>query len=196
MPSGRKYIPCDARDDSCQHEPVRNSPASDVDYGRCYCQHSQQNLTRDLEERLTWHSTWKYTDRPCYADGVKVRVRNDTRNTVLASAADVAGTSAERRTGLLGRQRLDPGAGLWIRPCESVHTFFMKFAIDLVYLDGRQQVRKVRNSMAPWRLSACLTAHSVLELPAGSVGLTGTRPGDQLAIEFLTDPTPGDPSSR
>jgi uncharacterized membrane protein (UPF0127 family) len=117
---------------------------------------------------------------------VKVRVRNDTRATVLATAADVADTSAERRTGLLNRHRLDPGEGLWIRPCESVHTFFMKFAIDLVYLDRQQKVRKVRSAVRPWRLSACLTAHSVLELPAGSVGPTGTQPGDQLSFRQLT----------
>jgi uncharacterized membrane protein (UPF0127 family) len=114
---------------------------------------------------------------------VKVRVRNRTRNTVLARAADIADTSSKRRTGLLNRGHLGPGEGLWIRPCESVHTFFMKFAIDLVYLDKEQKVRKVRSAVQPWRLSACLTAHSVLELPAGSVAPTGTQPGDQLVFD-------------
>jgi uncharacterized protein len=113
---------------------------------------------------------------------LKILVRNQTRNTVLADAAEVADTSAKRRTGLLKHDRLEPGQGLWIVPCESVHTFFMKFAIDLVYLDRRRKVRKVRHRVAPWRLSACLTAHSILELPAGSVEATGTRPGDQLEI--------------
>jgi uncharacterized membrane protein (UPF0127 family) len=116
---------------------------------------------------------------------LKIRVRNETRNTVLATAADVADTSAKRRTGLLKHQRLEPGAGLWISPCESVHTLFMKFAIDLVYLDKQRKVRKVRHAVPPWRLSACLAAHSVLELPAGSVAPTGTRTGDQLAFDTL-----------
>ena len=116
---------------------------------------------------------------------MKIRVRNETRNTTLATAADVADTSAKRRTGLLKHQSLEPGAGLWISPCESVHTFFMKFAIDLVYLDKQKKVRKVRHAVAPWRMSACLTAHSVLELPAGSVAPTGTQPGDQLAFDTL-----------
>ena len=109
-------------------------------------------------------------------------VRNLTRNTVLANRADVADTSAKRRTGLLKHDHLDPGQGLWIVPCESVHSFFMKFPIDLVYLDRKKKVRKVRHCMVPWRLSACLSAHSILELPAGAVAATGTQRGDQLEI--------------
>src|ERR1700687_924318 len=120
---------------------------------------------------------------PCYPSYLKIRVRNLTRETVLATAADVADTSAKRRTGLLKHQRLEPGEGLWISPCESVHTFFMKFAIDLVYLDKQKKVRKVRHAVPPWRLSACLAAHPVLELPAGSVAPTGTERGDQLAFD-------------
>jgi uncharacterized membrane protein (UPF0127 family) len=116
---------------------------------------------------------------------LKVQVRNETRKTVLADAADVADTSAKRRTGLLKHERLEPGQGLWIRPCESVHTFFMKFPIDLVYLDKRRKVRKVRHAVPAWRLSACLTAHSVLELPAGTAERTGTTVGDELVLEQL-----------
>ena len=114
---------------------------------------------------------------------MKVQVRNQTRNTVLATAAEVADTSAKRRTGLLKHTKLDPGEGLWIKPCESVHTFFMKFAIDLVYLDRNLRVRKVRHAVPAWRVSACLTAHSILELPAGTAKQTGTERGDELAIE-------------
>jgi uncharacterized membrane protein (UPF0127 family) len=115
-----------------------------------------------------------------------IRITNQTRDTVLATAADTADTSAKRRTGLLKHQRLEPGEGLWISPCESVHTFFMKFAIDLVYLDKHKKVRKVRHAVPPWRLSACLTAHSVLELPAGVVASTQTQAGDQLVFDKLT----------
>ena len=112
-------------------------------------------------------------------------MRNQTRNTVLADKADIADTSAKRRTGLLKHARLEPGEGLWIVPCESVHTCFMKFPIDLVYLDKRRKVRKVRSAVPPWRLSACLMAHSVLELPAGTIRQTGTAPGDELVVEKL-----------
>jgi uncharacterized membrane protein (UPF0127 family) len=116
---------------------------------------------------------------------LKVLVRNQTRNTVLGARVDVADTSAKRRTGLLKHTGLAPGEGLWIVPCESVHTFFMKFAIDLIYLDRDRKVRKVRSAVPPWRLSACLPAHSVIELPAGTAEETGTRPGDALAIDPL-----------
>lgn len=112
-------------------------------------------------------------------------MRNETRQTVVAAAADVADTSAKRRTGLLKHERLEPGEGLWITPCESVHTFFMKFAIDLVYLDKKNKVRKIRHAVPPWRLSACLMAHSILELPAGAARQSATEPGDQLAIDPL-----------
>ncbi|MGB0125511.1 MAG: DUF192 domain-containing protein, partial [Silvibacterium sp.] len=75
---------------------------------------------------------------------------------------------------------LSAGEGLWIIPCESVHTFFMKFPIDLVYLDRSKLVKKVTSNVPPWRLSACLSAHSIIELPSGTIHSTRTVPGDQL----------------
>jgi uncharacterized membrane protein (UPF0127 family) len=114
---------------------------------------------------------------------MKIRVVNRTRGAVLADAADKADTSAKRRVGLLKHKSLPRGQGLWITPCESVHTFFMKFPIDLVYLDRKLKVRKVRHAVGPWRLSACLTAHSILELPAGIADETGTRKGDEVTID-------------
>jgi uncharacterized protein len=116
---------------------------------------------------------------------LKVLVRNHTRDTVLGEAVEVADTSEKRRVGLLKHARLEPGSGLWIVPCESVHTFFMKFPIDLVYLDKQRKVRKVRHAVPAWRLSACLSAHSILELPAGTAEKSGTQPGDELLIEKL-----------
>jgi hypothetical protein len=59
----------------------------------------------------------------------------------------------------------------------------MKFPIDLLYLDRRHKVRKARSAVRPWRLSACLFAHSVLELPAGTVAQSGTQAGDELVID-------------
>jgi uncharacterized membrane protein (UPF0127 family) len=113
-------------------------------------------------------------------------VRNQTRNAILGDAVEVADTSAKRRVGLLKHERLEPGTGLWIMPCESVHTFFMKFPIDLVYLDKKRKVRKVRHAVPAWRMSACFSAHSIIELPAGTVEKTGTQPGDELSIETLS----------
>jgi uncharacterized membrane protein (UPF0127 family) len=114
---------------------------------------------------------------------LKILVRNQTRDTVLGDSVDIADSSEKRRVGLLKHERLSPGEGLWITPCESVHTFFMKFPIDLVYLDKQRKVRKVRHRVLPWRLSMCLTAHSILELPAGTAKQTGTLKGDTLIIE-------------
>lgn len=116
---------------------------------------------------------------------MKILVRNVTRQSVLADAAEVADTSAKRRVGLLRHKSLSSGQGLWIVPCESVHTFFMKFPIDLVYLDRKKRVRKIRHAVPAWRLSLCLGAHSVLELPAGKASETETARGDQLAIDNI-----------
>lgn len=112
-----------------------------------------------------------------------LQVLNVTRGTLLALRLETAHTGPSRRKGLLGRQRLEPGGGLWIAPCESVHTFFMKFPIDLVYLDRKHTVKKVRSSVGAWRLSGCLTARSVLELPAGTIRESQTEPGDALQFE-------------
>jgi uncharacterized membrane protein (UPF0127 family) len=112
----------------------------------------------------------------------RLTIRNLTRNTVIGSMIEKAGSGATRRKGLLGRDGLGPGEGLWIVPCESVHTFFMRFAIDLVYLDRKHRVRKVRHAVGAWRLSACFSAHSVIELPAGTVKATETQKGDQIEI--------------
>jgi len=73
----------------------------------------------------------------------RLRVVNCTRSTTLATQLETAATSAARNKGLLGRQSLGIGHGLWIVPCQSVHTATMRFAIDLVYLDRRLRVRKV-----------------------------------------------------
>jgi len=110
----------------------------------------------------------------------RLTVRNLTRQTVLATELEVADTGPKRNKGLLGRNGLETGGGLLIVPCESVHTFFMRFSIDLVYLDRGNRVRKVRSAVGPWRLSACLSAHSIIELPAGVVLSTQTQKGDVL----------------
>ncbi|HEY1806463.1 MAG TPA: DUF192 domain-containing protein [Terracidiphilus sp.] len=111
-----------------------------------------------------------------------LRVTNITRGTVLATRLEAAHTGPKRRKGLLGRDGLATGEGLWIAPCESVHTFFMRFPIDLVYLDREQRIKKARSAVGPWRLSACLSAHSILELPAGTIVNTQTERGDTLEI--------------
>jgi uncharacterized protein len=109
-------------------------------------------------------------------------VRNVTRGTLIGDGINTADTSAQRRTGLLKHDKLDEGSGLWIIPCEAVHTLFMKFAIDLIYLDRKRRVRGIVRALRPWRLSMCLPAHSVIELPPGTIDRTNTQKGDQLEL--------------
>jgi uncharacterized membrane protein (UPF0127 family) len=113
----------------------------------------------------------------------KLRVSNQTRNRMLADRADIADTSQKRRTGLLKHTGLAQGEGLWIAPSEGVHTFGMKFPIDVVFLTRKKKVLKVRPNMVRRRISFSLRAHSVLELPAGTLEQTGTATGDQLEFE-------------
>lgn len=111
---------------------------------------------------------------------VRWTISNLTRQTILAARVEVADHGAKRSKGLLGRACLMPGEGLWIVPCEAVHTFCMRFAIDLVYIDRHKRVMKVRSDVMPWRMSACLSAYSVIELAAGTVRETRTQAGDLL----------------
>jgi hypothetical protein len=95
----------------------------------------------------------------------------------------VADTSRKRRTGLLKHQTLPPEEGLWIAPCEAVHSIGMKFPIDVLFLDRHKKVLKIRPNMVPGRLAVCLRAYGVLEVAAGRAAATGTVVGDQLQFE-------------
>jgi uncharacterized membrane protein (UPF0127 family) len=113
----------------------------------------------------------------------RLRIHNPSRETMLADRALIADTSTTRKTGLLKHERLEPGEGLWIKPCEGVHTVGMKFPIDVLFLDKKRKVVKIRAAMPRWRMAACLWAHSVLELPSGTAAATKTSRGDQLEFE-------------
>ena len=106
---------------------------------------------------------------------------------MLATDAIRANTSATRRVGLLNHTSLPEGEGLWIAPCEAVHCFGMKFDSDVLFLDKKKKVVKVRERMKPRRIAICLWAHSVLELPSGMIAKTGTMKGDQLEFEKYSD---------
>jgi uncharacterized protein len=114
----------------------------------------------------------------------KILIRNLTRESILADNAELADTSASRRKGLLTREALYPGQGLWIVPCGAIHTIGMRFSIDVLYLDRKRRVKKIRAGVTPWRVSMCLLAHSVLELPTGSIARTRTQAGDQLEFQL------------
>jgi hypothetical protein len=114
---------------------------------------------------------------------LKLHIRNITKSTVLATAVDVADTSSKRNTGLLKHKSLPHGEGLLIFPSQGIHTVGMKFPIDVLFLNRSRKVLKIRSSMVPFRISLCLRAESVLELPAGTAADTGTAPGDLLEFD-------------
>jgi uncharacterized membrane protein (UPF0127 family) len=107
---------------------------------------------------------------------------NATRGTILATRIKVAATSLERRQGLLKSERLQSGDGLWIAPCEAIHTIGMRWPIDVVFLDGGYRIRKIARELAPWRMAVCFTGSSVLELPVGILDDTDTQIGDFLVF--------------
>ena len=113
---------------------------------------------------------------------------NKTRGREDASRVARADTAQTRMKGLLGRDSMEPGEGLWIAPCAMVHTLFMRFAIDTLFLGRDLRVRRVVERLAPWRLSPWVfSAHSVLELAGGS--LKGSvQVGDLLEFrDFLVE---------
>ena len=119
-----------------------------------------------------------------YSRSMKLlRVHNQSRDTTLANRALIADNSKTRKTGLLKHDRLESGEGLWITPCEGIHTVGMKFPIDVLFLDKKRKVVKIRAAMPRWRMAASLFAHSVLELPSGTAQATQTISGDQLEFE-------------
>ena len=105
---------------------------------------------------------------------------NRDQDVTVASGVQIVGASRERRRGLLGRTAFDELGGLWIVPCEAIHTFGMKIAIDSIFLDKHLKVRSLRSGLKPGRIAICLPAHSVLELPVGVIAASGTVVGDRF----------------
>jgi uncharacterized membrane protein (UPF0127 family) len=108
--------------------------------------------------------------------------RNTRSGLVLAEKLETAFDSKTRRRGLLGRQGLDAGAALVIAPCNSIHTFFMKFAIDVVFVTRDGRVAKLYTALPPWRIGVSWRSFAVIELPAGAAGRADTRVGDNLEV--------------
>jgi uncharacterized membrane protein (UPF0127 family) len=114
-----------------------------------------------------------------------MRVRNASRNRVLGDAVRDARTLFSRMKGLLGADSLPPGSGLWISPCNSIHSLGMRFEFDALFLDRERKVIGVYCGFRKNRISRIFwNARGVLELPAGTIESTGTEVGDEL--EFRT----------
>jgi len=93
-----------------------------------------------------------------------------------------------RMKGLLGRRSLPVGEGLLIRPAPSIHTFFMRFPIDAVFLSRAGEVMKISADVRPWRARSCRRAYAVVELAAGEAERRGITTGDHLEAEALALP--------
>jgi hypothetical protein len=111
---------------------------------------------------------------------------NERTGRVLASAVEVAETSESRRKGLLGRDSLDPSAALIIAPCWSIHTFFMRFVIDAVFVDRSGGVLKIVHNLKPWRIAVAPRAYAVVELNGGAARRSGVEVGDRVVLRPST----------
>jgi uncharacterized protein len=116
---------------------------------------------------------------------------NRTRQAPLATELALAATHWSRLRGLMGTPASDfgSGSGLWIVPCHGVHTFAMRFPIDVAYLDSKQNVVHIEHNLKPWRIArVSRKAASVLELPASTLASTGTEIGDAIEVSWPESP--------
>lgn len=119
------------------------------------------------------------------SSGALMSAFNRTRATCVASNVRVANTHWSRLCGLIGTSasEFQSGVGLWILPCHGVHTFAMRFPLDVIYLDRDGAVVEVFEALRPWRIAPVrMRAASVLELPSGTVRGSGTQTGDRIEM--------------
>jgi uncharacterized protein len=110
--------------------------------------------------------------------GVVAIVRSD--GAIACERCTVADRMLSRMKGLLGRKDLSTGEGILIRPAPSIHTFFMRFPIDAVFLSRQGEVLKIAEHVAPWRARSCRHSYAVLELAAGEAGRCGLAVGERI----------------
>jgi hypothetical protein len=118
--------------------------------------------------------------------GRYVRVANLTRGTTVAERCRVATSLRDRTVGLLATPGLAPGEGLLIERTQSIHMFFMRFSIDVIFTDRQSEVTRTVAGLKPWRVVWWARgARDCLELPVGALAASGTQVGDQLAVESI-----------
>ena len=110
-------------------------------------------------------------------------IQNWTRSAELAARSEVAQGMLRRGLGLMGRRGWAGSDGMVLTGCNSIHTFFMRMPIDVVYLDKSNRVLRADATMKPWRFGPIVwKAKTVVELPAGTIERTGTKAGDLLQV--------------
>ena len=111
-----------------------------------------------------------------------VRVTDARNGRCLGDRVETADRFLPRLKGLLGRSGLAGGEGLLLEDCAAVHTCFMRFPIDLCFLNAGREVVRTVEALGPWRAVSAVGASSVLELPAGTLGKGDVREGDRLEL--------------
>ncbi len=109
-------------------------------------------------------------------------ISDPARGTDVCERCLVANNTLARMRGLLGRAELPAGEGLLLRPAGSIHTHFMRFSIDALFLDRELRVLDVRSAIRPWRMARKRGAKAVLELHAGEAERRGVKVGDVLRV--------------
>ena len=108
---------------------------------------------------------------------------NDTKKTTIASRVEKALSARSRMKGLLGRSSIESDYGMWFEPGKSIHTFFMKFPIDVIFLSSSHQVVKLYENMKPFRMSTLVwSARSVIELAPYTIRKSQTSIGDKVTF--------------
>jgi uncharacterized protein len=107
---------------------------------------------------------------------------NERTGDLVASAVELAATRETRRKGLLGRNGLDAGAALVLTPCCSIHTAFMRFPIDVAFVDRDGRVIRFVRDLKPWNIAVSVRARAAIEFAAGSLRARDVRLGDRLYV--------------
>ena len=115
---------------------------------------------------------------------------------IVCERCEIPSSSFGRMRGLLGRSGLEPGGGMLIDSAPSVHMFFMRFPIDVVFLDRDWRVVNVRHGLRPWRVAGARGAVAALELPAGAAAAARVEEGDVLVLDELEGGGPADAVDR
>lgn len=112
-----------------------------------------------------------------------MKLLNSSKNLILVNNLEKAESLYSRLKGLLGRPSLSSDSALWIDQCTSIHTFFMQFSIDVVFIDHSFKVKKIANDVRPWRVVGPVWgAKSVIEFAKGTVAQRQVEVGDQLNV--------------
>lgn len=111
-----------------------------------------------------------------------MKVLNQTRNTILVERLRVADSFFKRLKGLLGTKELPAGEALLIRPCNAIHMFGMRYALDIAFVSRENRILQTIRALQPGQMAKFSQAAYVLELPCGALDASGTEPGDVLQI--------------